>query len=259
MKEKYYCLLLNNHNDTVKHHVSNNEKVSVIRGVIQREVKDLYNLEAAFMDLDEKVTINDNSWFVEGSFPIIATRLKDGVMIDAISGNVIIYSEDPNVPCLSYSKAVEAHQVLAKFMLGNLSEESKQIYIHKLVEELACKRAKKTPEYYCLQIKVPEEQKTTVVYAKKENDAMYDIITNTLIEKVEPNVITRNIEYYDIQKANPEFVEMKIKELNYNNEERNLYLKNMKQLVKYEGRKYNNYISINRDRTFDTKVKTKEL
>ena len=77
MKEKYYCLLLNNHNDTVKHHVSNNEKVSVIRGVIQREVKDLYNLEAAFMDLDEKVTINDNSWFVEGSFPIIATRLKD--------------------------------------------------------------------------------------------------------------------------------------------------------------------------------------
>ena len=144
-------------------------------------------------------------------------------------------------------------------MLGNLSEESKQIYIHKLVEELACKRAKKTPEYYCLQIKVPEEQKTTVVYAKKENDSMYDIITNTLIEKAEPNVITRNIEYYDIQKANPEFVEMKIKELNYNKEERNLYLKNMKQLVKDEGRKYNNYISINRDRTFDTKVKTKEL
>ena len=33
----------------------------------------------------------------------------------------------------------------------------------------------------------------------------------------------------------------------------------MKQLVKDEGRKYNNYISINRDRTFDTKVKTKEL
>ena len=88
---------------------------------------------------------------------------------------------------------------------------------------------------------------------------MYDIITNTLIEKAEPNVITRNIEYYDIKKANPEFVEMQIKELNYNNEERNLYLKNMKQLVKDEGRKYNNYISINRDRTFDTKVKTKEL
>ncbi|MCI6847680.1 MAG: hypothetical protein MR835_02395, partial [Erysipelotrichaceae bacterium] len=110
MKEKYYCLLLNNHNDTVKHHVSNNEKVSVIRGVIQREIKDLYNHEEIFMELDDKITVNDNSWFIEGSFPIIATRLKDGVMIDAISGNVIIYSEDPNVPCLSYSKAVEAHQ-----------------------------------------------------------------------------------------------------------------------------------------------------
>lgn len=259
MKEKYYCLLLNNHKDTEKHYVSDNKKISVIRGVIQREVNDLYNLEAAFMDFDDKVTINDNSWFVEGSFPIIARKLKEGVMIDVISGNIIIYSDNPDISCLSYSKAIEAYQWMAEIMLDSISEESKQIYIHKLAEELACKRTKQRPEYYCLQIKVPEEQNPTVVYAKKENGAMYDIITNTLIEKAEPNVITRNIEYYDIQKANPEFVEMQIKELNYNKEERNLYVKNMKQLVKDEERKYNNYISINRDRTFDTKVKTKEL
>lgn len=259
MKEKYYCLLLNNHKDTARHYVSNGEQASVIRGVIQREVKDFYNLEAAFMDFDEKVTINDNSWFVEGSFPIIARKLKEDIMVDATSGNIIIFSEDPDISCLSYSKAIEAYQWMAELMLDSISEESKQIYIHKLAKELACNKTKQRSNYYCLRISVPEVQEPTIIYAKKENGAMYDIVTSTLIEPAEPNVITRNIKYCDIQKANPEFVEMQIKELNYNKEERNLYVKNMKQLVKDEERKYNNYISINRDRTFDTKVKTKEL
>lgn len=260
MREKYYCLLLNNHNDTERHYVSNNQKISVIRGIIKEEVKDLYNLEETFMELDDKIVEKENSWLIEGSFPIIATKLKNGVMIDAISGNIIIYSEDSSIECLSYKKEYEANQEMAKFMIDNLSKESKEKYINKLVFETYKIKNNIKPNYYYLNISLPQIADERIITAKEENGVMYDLITNNKIEKKQPNTITRNIEYTEIRsKAELDFVKLQMLELNYNSEKRTRHIEIFEKIQQEKNRQYNNYVSLNKEKTFNTKIKTKEL
>lgn len=260
MKEKYYCLLLNNHNDTERHYVSNNQKISVIRGIIKEEVTDLYNLEETFMELDDKITEKENSWLIEGSFPIIATKLKSGVMIDAISGNVIIYSEDPSVECLSYIKEYEADQQMAEFMINNLSNKSKERYIKKLVYETYKIKNNIKDNYYYLTISLPQITDERIITAKEENGVMYDLITNSRIEKKQPNIITRNIEYTEIRaKVSDIFFPMSMIKSDYNSENRTRHIEVFEKLKKEKNRQYNNYVSLNKEKTFNTKVKTKEL
>ena len=116
MKEKkYYCLLLNGCFDTEYHYVSL-DMHSVIKNVLRKKYTDLSTLEDDFMELDDKITINEDHWLVEGSFPVIAEEIDGKVKIAKVN---VDENQD-----LAIQYGIMSIPTLLAFKGGNLVEQS---------------------------------------------------------------------------------------------------------------------------------------
>lgn len=256
MKEKkYYCLLLNGCFDTEYHYVSL-DMHSVIKNVLRKKYTDLSTLEDDFMELDDKITINEDHWLVEGSFPVIAEEI-DGKMIDCVSKKEIEKSQDGiNYRGLSYRYKSKANPMMAELLLSILDEESIKRYIEeqsKIEEFLISIYDMNYPKkkYYNIYPNDSEEY----INGIKFNERIIDLITQTPFYEEESNVITRNLGYDKKERTTYELILREID--NIDQEE---YIKKIKQLLTANISRYNNYISLNKERDFWTRsdLKTKK-
>lgn len=260
MKEKkYYCLLLNGCFDKEYHYISLGMH-SVIKGVLRKEYTDLSTLEEDFMELDDTITINEDHWLVEGAFPVIAEEI-DGKMIDCVSKKEIGKSVDGvNYRGLSYRYASETNLKMTELLLSILDKKSIERYIEKqskieefLISIYDMNYPKK--KYYSI---YPNDT-TVLVSAIKINERLVDFITLEPFYEEKPNVITRNLTFvkkelipYESTKKTLEQYKNFIEDV-YKEE----YIQNINQLKTTNISRYNNYISLNKDRDFWSRIDLK--
>ena len=263
MKEKkYYCLLLNGCFDKEYHYVSR-ETHSIIKNVLRKEYTDLSTLEEDFMELDDKITINEDHWLVEGSFPVIAEEI-DGKMIDCVSKKEIGKSVDGvNYRGLSYRYASETNHKMTELLLSILDEESIKRYIEgqsKIEEFLVSIYDMNYPKkkYYSI---YPNDT-TVLVNAIKINEKLVDLITLEPFYKEKPNVITRNLTFEKKERITCDLAKKILKKYKdfIDNVYKEEYIENIHQLQTANISRYNTYISLNKDRDFWTRtdLKTKK-
>ena len=229
---------------------------SVIKNVLRKEYTELSTLEDDFMELDDKITINEDHWLVEGSFPVIAEEI-DGKMIDCVSKKEIEKSVDGvNYRGLSYRYKSKANNKIAELLLSILDEESIKRYIEgqsKIEKLLVSIYDMNYPKkkYYNIQPNDSEQH----INAIKVNEIIIDFITQEPFYEEGTNVITRYLSYDKKERTTYELIINQVEDIN-----KEEHIENIKQLLTNNISRYNNYISLNKERDFWTRtdLKTKK-
>lgn len=249
MKE-YYCLLLNGCFDKDYHYVANGPH-SVMKGVLKKELSSLDTIEEDFMCLDDTITIKENSWLVEGSFPVIAT-LENGIMIDCVSHKEIKYSKNAiEVPGLSYRQKVPANKAMAILLLNLIDEESQKRYcqvqgkVEKLLKEmynthLPNAKNKNSVEIVYLNTNY-QDTSANYIKAGKMDEYVFDLETFNPLYKENPNSITKYMTY--LEEAN--------------GSEKDFLTATTEDIVNMHQesiRNYNNYIYCNKNKKFSERI-----
>lgn len=255
MKERYYCLLLNNCFDKGIHYLANGT-YSMLPNVLIKDYIKLNTLEEDFMGLDDTITPFQDFWLVKGSFPVIAKEI-DGEMYDVITGKLIEYSVDgKDVNGLSYKeKSLVQSAEMMELMLSKIDEESKERYSDELSEvELYSKKIYENdlPEetYYLL---VPNDNGTItpVLTAKSANKQVIDTYTNEKIYYIPSGTITSHLNYTVKRKIDKELaLTPPIKVSSMQLEE---YQSKVDKARKNSIARYNNYIKDNLENSFEDK------
>lgn len=251
MKEKkYYCLMLRNCYDTAYHYVSLGLH-SVMKNVLRKEYTDLSTVKDDFMELDDTITEEKDRWIVEGSFPVIAIEISEGIMIDCVSGLIISSPEKALNNELVYLKRTKADTKMAELLLSLINEESKERYYQeqiKLIDFCQSNYEEDTPISITHVTHVTSSQKKNLIIGVvKMGNMMISYETGTPLYPKKENTITKHLTYdivktKDILKKGPINI-AKMPDIN---------------AIKEESIKlYNNYIDDNKDKPLD-KVSTKK-
>ena len=253
-EKKYYCLVLSGCYDTVNHYICSKEH-SVMKNVLRKEYTDLTHLEEDFMEYDDTITIQEDNWLVEGSFPVIAYE-KDGKMIDCISHKIIYSSNDPHaLTGLNYKDKSLARKEMVELLLNILDEESKERYIkeqNKLEEYLLSTYSMNYPhkKYYFLDIGV---EFPVLISAVKINDTMLDMLTLKPIIEAKENLITSKLTYHKAIRTNLESINNDIMH-NIRDNKMADYVSSIDETIISSSKRYNNYRSLNKDKEFNTEL-----
>lgn len=197
MKE-YYCLLLNNCYDLGMHWVCPST-FSMAPDILEKDISDLYLLENEFMDLDDMIITNEDSYHVLGGFPVFGEIKEDGKMHDVITGKLITAASNSN-ECsgLSYRAKYPADSRMASEMLTLITEKEKERYTSYLenLEEYSRKIFYGAEDYDgYLTFKLSNAPLTpNPVIGKKVNGNVIDAITKERIyPEVASNVVTSRL------------------------------------------------------------------
>ncbi len=256
--KKYYCLKLNNCYDEIGHWVCP-ERFSAIPNVLEKDITDLDHLESEFMDLDDTIIPTEKAYHVLGSFPIFGEIKVDGQMHDVITGDLIEYAKDPKcAKGLSYRDKIEANEMMATELMTLMDEETRMRYIEGLNKIAAYSKMayffQEEPEkYFAIRLTNTNPELQTVI-AEEVNGELVEQITKAKIYPVtNPDTVSRNLS------AN---VAM-ITEISKSAAHRGIldivkdsvfsYTRYLAETKQTSVRKYNTYVSINKD-----KVKTRK-
>lgn len=238
--KEYYCLLLNNCSDVSIHYLTLNEH-SIIKNVLKKEYQELNKdlLFRDFLELDDKITYEKNSYLVEGSFPVIAECIN-GEMIDIITKKIIIYSEDGNTKELSYKSKSKAFEPIVKAMLQILDKQSLIRYIQGInkIAKNSQEKIKET-EYYLLTV---DNFKVCAMLVDKDNMKMIDLITRKVIYPKLPATVIHNLTYDNKEPYTEDEVIQFLS--NLDEEAGNNYIAIIKEIETSSICKYNNYINL---------------
>lgn len=243
MKEKkYYCLMLSDCYDIAYHYVSLGLH-SVMKNVLRKEYTDLSTVKEDFMDLDDTITVEKDHWLVEGSFPVIATEVSEGIMVDCVSGLIIAAPDKAINNELIYVKRTKADPKMAELLLSLIDKESEERYYQeqvKLIDFCAAKYGEKTPV------------SLTRVRSKFGNKLMVGVVemgdlkvsyeTGTCLYPAKENTITKHLTY-----THEGIKEEDILESGYINIAR---IPDFTFIKNESIKSYNNYIEENKDKTF---------
>lgn len=249
---KYYVLLLNNCYDKDNHYLERN-LFSVIPNVLKKELTDLSNIEEEFLGLDDTITIGKNSWIVKGSFPVFAVE-ADGKLFDIITFNEIKYSKDgKDTKGLTYKNKFELQDTgikMMQMMLEILDEEAIERYIKGLnkIERNLLDNSKS--KNYML---VPNDNGlyTPLLLAQEIDDQLIDTITGEKIYPASENIVTRRLNYTQKTRINDSTTKT-LAIINKSQTEE--YTKSVEKARLNSIRRYNDYISMNKEKEFDTKI-----
>ena len=249
MKEKkYYCLMLRNCYDTAYHYVSLGLH-SVMKNVLRKEYTDLSTVKDDFMELDDTITEEKDHWLVEGSFPVIATEVAKGIMIDCVSGLIIASPEQARNNELVYLKKTKADTRMAELLLSLIDKDSEERYYQEEIKLINFCKANYGEDIPVTVTHVTSNKNNNLIIGVvKMNGMMVSYETGTPLYPAKENTITKHLTYNtvktkDILKKGSINI-AKIPDINSIKEE------SIKQ--------YNNYIQENIDKPFkETPIKKK--
>ena len=256
---KYYTLVLNNCSDLGIHFISN-DYCTMIPNILEKTYTDLSTLEKDFMELHDTVIINENNWYISGSFPVIG-MLKEGKMYDVITGKEIAYTQNSKeVKGLSYSQKYEANHLMVELLFSSLSEEERQKYVSYInkIEEKSKKVAsncKFKETYYLLK---PNNINVDIppIIAKCIDGEYIDVFTKRKIIEIGENTITSKLSFKFKRQINLETAnkyQLDIIDIGVSK-----YIENINRANQNAIREYNNYMSFNKYQKFSGSKKLKQ-
>lgn len=261
-KKKIYCLMLNGCIDTTIHPVAQ-EPFSVMRDVLRKEYTNLEKIEEDFMDLDEKITIANTCWQVEGCFPVFVYE-QDNKYYDCVTGKEIKYSsKNVDVRGLSYERIIPVFDKMASFMLRELEKDEEAVdrYIERLntLEEFlnnAYDGNYANYNYYRLS---PNEHNYGIlppINAKIVNGTMIDLVTKTPIYKAKENELVYNLSYRSSEKITEDNAWYEVDWLKRSKDKTAItaYQEGIKEAKQLNIKRYNDYKEFNKDKNFDERV-----
>lgn len=261
-KKKIYCLILNGCLDVTTHPVAL-EPFSVMRDVLRKEYTNLETIEEDFMELDNKITIGNTCWLVEGSFPVFAYEIA-GKLYDCVTCKETKYSsKNIEVRGLSYEKLIPVAPRMADYMLRKLEQDEEAInrYVERItsLEEFLMsvydgyypkyKYYRLNPNNYNYGVMPP-------INARIVNGTMIDLITKTPLYKIKENEITHDLSYRSSEKITEENAWYNVDWLRRTPDTDDIiaYQDGINEAKKNNIRRYNNYKTSNKDKNFDERV-----
>lgn len=191
-KEKYYCVKLNGYNYNINYYGMKGQN-SFLENILIKEYNNLDNddIEYDFLSLDNKVTIKDDKYLIEGVFPVIGVE-KDNKLYDIITLEEIPKVKD-GTSKFGYINKEEFSSYYANLLLSLLDSESIKRYKEGF-NKLKNINLKNIENY---NVSINNEE----YYAVKVGDKLYEKFTKQPLYEGKENVVNYGISYDDIVKS----------------------------------------------------------